>query len=337
MSRRWRLALPLTALVAIHLATLVGGFLAPNSAIEQNRDLPWAPPSRLRFVDTDGRLHLRPFVYPLVADSTTPDLYHEDPTNPCRLRFFVRGDNYRLAGLLPTDLHFLGVDPPARLNFLGTDAFGRDIFARTLVGGRVSLFAGLLAATLALGIGTLLGVLAGYFGGRTDAVLMRIVELFLALPWLYLLLAVRAFLPLELSAVASFLLLIGLTGLIGWAKPARLVRGVILSATERPFVTAARSFGATSGHLLRKHVVPQAYSLISTQAAMLIPSYILAEVTLSFLGLGIAEPQPTWGNLLRELGRYHALATSGRIAIPAVPLLATFLFYYALNHRPART
>ena len=331
MTPRWRLAIPLTALLAIHAATLLGGFLAPNSALHQNRDLAWAPPTRLHFFDAAGRLHLRPFVYPLTADPMEPDVYRENRTEPRPLRLLVRGDEYRLAGLFPTDLHFIGVDPPAKIYFLGTDGVGRDVFARTLVGGRVSLFAGLLAATLALGIGTVLGGAAGYFGGRTDAILMRAVELFLALPWLYLLLAVRAFLPLESSPVGGFLLLVGIVGLIGWAFPARLVRGVVLSAKERLFVTASRGFGAEDAHLLRRHVLPQALPIILTQAAILIPSYVLAEVTLSFLGLGMAEPHPSWGNLLGALQKYHVVASYHWMFAPAVPLLGTFLCYYALS------
>ena len=334
MSRSWRIALPVTALVTIHLAALFGGFLAPNSAIEQNRDLPWAPPTKLRFVDVEGRFHLRPFVHPRTPDPAQLGVYNEDRSRPFAMRFFVRGDQYRLAGLLPTDLHFVGVDAPGRLYFLGTDGFGRDVFARTLVGGRISLFAGLLAASLALLLGTLLGGTAGFFGGRTDAVLMRIAELFLALPWLYLLLAVRAFLPLNLSPLRAFLLLVAVIGLIGWARPARLVRGITMSARERLFVTAARGFGASNSHLLRQHVLPQALSLLTTQAAILIPSFVLAEVTLSFLGLGIAEPQPSWGSLFAELQKFHVLSNYAWMLTPMIPLLATFVAYYTLAKRP---
>jgi len=333
LSPRWRLAVPLTVLITIHLATLVGGFLAPNSAIEQNRDLAWAPPTKLRFVDAQGRFHLRPFVYPLVADPIDLDVYHEDQSNPCTLRFFVRSDEYRLVGLFPTDLHFLGVDAPGELYFLGTDGLGRDVFARTLVGGRISLFAGLLAASVALGIGTSLGAVAGYCGGKTDALLMRVAELFLSLPWLYLLLALRAFLPLELSSLGSFLLLVMIIGIIGWARPARLIRGVVLSAREQLFVTAAHGFGAAPDHLLRKHVLPQAMGTLTTQAAILIPSYVLAEVTLSFLGLGVAEPQASWGSLFSELQRYYVLANYRWMLAPAFPLLATFISYYTLSRR----
>ncbi len=337
MSQRWRLAVPLTVLITIHLATLVGGFLAPNSAIEQNRDLAWAPPTKLRFVDAEGRFHLRPFVYPLSADGQQLDVYIEDRAKPCALRFFVRGDEYRFAGLFPTTLHFLGVDSPAHLYLLGTDGVGRDVFARTLVGGRVSLFVGLLAASLALSIGVLVGGLAGYLGGMTDALLMRLAELFLALPWLYLLLAMRAFLPLELPPIASFLLLITIVGLIGWARPARLIRGVVLSARQRLFVTAARGFGATAAHLMGLHVFPQTLRTLTTQAAILVPSYVLAEVTLSFLGLGIAEPQASWGSLFADLQQYYVLANYHWMLAPAIPLLATFLSYYSLTRRPQTT
>lgn len=337
MTRGWRLAVPLTVLVGIHLAVLVGGFLAPNSAVEQNRDLAWAPPTKLRFVDAEGRFHLRPFMYPLVAVQEKLGVYSEDKGNPCSLRFLTRGDAYDLIGMISTDLHFLGVEAPCKLYFLGTDGVGRDVFARTLVGGRISLFAGLLAASLALTIGTLLGALAGYFGGKPDAALMRLAELFLALPWLYLLLALRAFLPLELSSLGSFVLLVMIIGVIGWARPARLVRGVVLSAREQPFVTAARGFGAAPSHLLRKHLLPQTLATLTTQAAILIPSYVLAEVTLSFLGLGIAEPQASWGSLFAELQKYYVLANYRWMLAPAFPLLATFISYYTLSRRPRTT
>lgn len=336
MSRRWRLAIPVTFLVTLHLATLVGGFLAPNSALEQNRDLPWAPPTKLHFVDTEGRFHWRPFVYPLVADPHNMDAYGEDRSRPSAMRFFVIGDEYRLAGLLPTRRHLLGVDPPGSLYFFGTDEVGRDVFARTLVGGRISLFAGLLAASLSLGIGGLLGSVAGYLGKRTDLFLMRLVELFLALPWLYLLLGLRAFLPLSLSPVGAFTLLVATVGLLGWALPARLVRGVVLAATTQPFVLAAQGLGASATRTFCKHVLPSVLPPLTTQAAILLPSFVLAEISLSFLGLGIAEPAPSWGNLLAQLRSYHNLASHRWLLAPAIPILLTFVSYHALRTPPTR-
>ncbi len=337
MTRQWRLAVPLTVLVALHLASLLGGFIAPHSAVKQNRNAPWARPTALHFIDSHGRFHVRPFVFPQTPHPQDIGAYVENRTIPCSLRFLVRGDPYDLLGLVSTDLHLFGADPPANLHLLGTDGFGRDVFARILVGGRTSLFTGLLAAGAALLLGTIVGVTSGFLGGRTDKVLMRVAELFLALPWLYLLLGLRAFLPLNLPPISSFLLLILVVGLIGWARPARLLRGVALTARERLFVTAAHGSGVSLARILKTHVLPQAYQVVATQAAILIPTYVLAEVTLSFLGLGISEPQPSWGNILASLHKYHVLANYYWMLLPSLPLLAAFLAYYALSRRMAVT
>ena len=190
--------------------------------------------------------------------------------------------------------------------------------------------AGLLAAGLSLGLGLLLGAVAGFYGGWLDEILMRGAELFLALPWLYLLFAVRAFLPLHITPAQAFLLLITVIGLIGWARPARLIRGVVLSAKERDYVLAARGFGASDFYLLRRHILPQTFGVVLTQAALLIPQYILAEVTLSFLGLGVGEPVPSWGNMLGALQQYHVLASYWWMFIPGLVLIPVFLGYYTL-------
>ncbi|MGB6360128.1 MAG: ABC transporter permease, partial [Candidatus Acidiferrales bacterium] len=160
-------------------------------------------------------------------------------------------------------------------------------------------------------------------------VLMRGGELFLALPWLYLLFAVRAALPLQVAQWQVFLLLVVVIGLIGWARPARLIRGIVLSAKERNFVTAARAFGASDAYLLRRHVLPQAYGVMLTQMTLLVPQYILAEVTLTFLGLGVGEPMPSWGSLLASLQQYYVLASYWWMFLPALLLIPVFLAYYA--------
>ncbi len=160
---------------------------------------------------------------------------------------------------------------------------------------------------------------------------MRLSELFMALPWLYLLLGVRAFLPLEVSPLRAFTMLVAVIGCLGWARPARLIRGVALSGRERDFVRAARGFGASDRYLLLRHVLPQARGVILTQGALLVPRYILAEVTLSFLGLGIGEPVPSWGNMLAELQRYHVLASGWWwMALPGLALMLAVLAYHAL-------
>jgi peptide/nickel transport system permease protein len=214
---------------------------------------------------------------------------------------------------------------------MGTDNYGRDVFSRLLHGGQVSLFAGLLATVLTLALGVLLGTLAGFYGGFGDAVIMRSAELFLALPWLYLLLALRAFLPLHTGPRQTFLLLIAVIGLLGWARPARLIRGVVLSAKERSHLLAARGFGASDFYLLRRHVLPETRSVVLTQAALLIPQYVLAEVTLSFLGLGVSEPVPSWGTMLATLQQYHVLVSDWWMFFPGLLLVLVFLSYGALS------
>ena len=328
MSGARRVGWGLWLLAGLHLASLLAGFLAPYHYATQNRDLPYAPPTPVRFIDGEGRFHLRPFVHGLQAAGGSS--YREDPASVHPLRFLVRGESYRVLGLIESDLHLVGVEEPGRLLLFGSDGFGRDQLSRLLYGSQISLFAGLLAALCSLLVGTLLGVVAGYFGGWADRLLMRLVELFLALPWLYLLLAARAFLPLDVSAGQTFFLLVAIIGLVGWARPARLVRGVVLSAKERGYVAAARGFGAGAGHVIRRHILPQTAGVVLTQAAILVPRYILAEVTLSFLGLGIAEPVPSWGNLLAELQSYHVLVSYWWAFLPAVALVGVFLIYHLL-------
>jgi peptide/nickel transport system permease protein len=222
------------------------------------------------------------------------------------------------------------VDEPGVLFLVGTDAFGRDVFSRVLYGARISLLTGLLAALISLGAGWALGTLAGFCGGWVDQVLMRGSELFMALPWLYLLLAVRAFLPLHIDPVQAFFLLVGIIGGVGWLRPARLIRGVVLGARERPYVLAARGFGAGPWYLVRRHILPFTWGIVLTQATILIPQYILAEVTLSFLGLGIGEPIPSWGNMLSEARQYHALTGHPWLLAPGIAAIPILLGYLLL-------
>jgi peptide/nickel transport system permease protein len=307
--------LPISILATLHIAVLLAGFLGPYDPATQNRNSALIAPMVVHFMDSRGKLHLRPSIR--AAGEDRP------------IRFLVSGSPYRL-GLWTVHTHLFGVDKPASIHLLGTDEFGRDQLSRLLWGGQISLATGWLAAFLSLGVGLVLGLLAGFFGGWRDAIVMRGAELFLALPWLYLLLAVRAFLPLSLSPHATALVLIAVIGTVGWARPARLVRGVTLSAKERDFVYAARGFGASSWHLMTRHCLPETYSVLSTQLALLVPQYILAEVTLSFVGLGVGEPAASWGNLLAPLRQVSLLASSWWLALPALLVMLTAWCFMAL-------
>ncbi len=322
MKNRSTIWLATGLLALLHSAVLAAGFVAPYDFAAQDRDLPYAPPSRLHFVDAQGKFHLRPFVYRWVEQPEGSENYVADTSRAYDVHFLV--------GSRSGARRLFGVDEPARIFLLGTDAYGRDQLSRLLYGGRISLLAGLLAAALTLGVGLLAGAIAGYFAGWPDGIIMRGAELFLALPWLYLLFAIRAFLPLHISPAQAFFLLVSVIGLVGWARPARLVRGVVLSAKERTYVLAARSFGGSDFYLLRRHILPQTLGVLLTQAAILIPQFILAEVTLSFLGLGVGEPVPSWGNMLATLQQYSVLASYWWMFLPGLALVPVFWMYHKL-------
>jgi len=328
MNKPHRTALLVILLAFLHLLVIFPGFFAPYDAAAQNRDLPFAPPTRIHFLDATGAFHLIPFVYSWKDRLDDSSQYEEDRAQIHRLRLFIMDSPRSIIGGWTSRLHFFGVDPPSQIFLFGTDDFGRDQFSRMLYGGRISLLAGWMAAAIALFAGGTLGVVSGYYGKRLDSLIMRLVELFLALPWLYLLFAVRAVLPLSIKTTDAFLLLVAVVGLAGWARPARLVRGIVLSAKERNFVLASRAMGASNWHILRWHVLPQTYRTMITMAALLVPQFILAEVTLSFLGLGVGEPIPSWGNLLAELQKYNVLTSYWWMYLPAGALVALFLAYH---------
>jgi peptide/nickel transport system permease protein len=328
LTHRRKLAAALIFLAGFYCLVLFAGFFAPYDFAAQNRDTPFAPPTALHFIETQGTFHARPFVYSEQDSSQDATSGEANPQRPYPVHFFVHGSRYKIAGLFTSNVHLFGVDDPGQILLMGSDAYGRDQLSRFLYGGQISMLAGLIAALLSVSLGIIIGGIAGYYGGWTDEILMRGSELFLALPWLYLLFAVRAALPLRISQWQVFLLLVAIMGLIGWARPARLIRGVVLSAKQRNFVTAARGFGASDAYLLRKHVLPQTYGVLLTQMTLLIPQYVLAEVTLTFLGLGVGEPMPSWGALLCSLQQYSVLSSYWWMFLPALLLIPTFLVFY---------
>ena len=309
------------AFAAVHCGILFAGFFAPYMPSAQHREHAYARPTKLHFVDAQGQVHIRPFVYPSVPVEGEGFQYREDPSSGYPIRFLSRKSD---------GIHLLAVDSQADLFLFGTDGYGRDIFSRLLFGGRISLLAAMVATLLSLLIGVAAGGIAGHFGGAVDAVIMRSSELVLALPWIYLLLAIRGSLPLHVEPTRTLVLLSAVIGAMGWARPARLIRGVVLSARERPFVSAARGFGASEWYLLRRHVLPQTLGVITAQAVTLIPQFVAAEATLSFLGLGIGEPVPSWGNMLSAFQQFQTVSSYWWMAAPLVALVAVSLTYFVL-------
>ncbi|MFN0105719.1 MAG: ABC transporter permease [Bryobacteraceae bacterium] len=290
-----------TVLIGIHLMAAFANFIAPYEPQAQHREHPWAPPTRVRF-------HGFGLIATVETDGTQTTAYP--------LKFLHRG-------------RLFAVDAPGKIFLFGTDALGRDQFSRLVYGSRVSLFSGVAAAAVSALLGLCFGGAAGFWGGFTDRIVMRIAELFLALPWMYLLLAARAFFPLNTDPRIVFVALLALLGAIGWARPARIVRGIVLSVKEREYVLASRGFGATPSYLLRRHILPEAYPAILTYLSLAIPQYILAEATLSFLGLGFSGEIPSWGSLIASLANLEVLQNYWWMSVPAAGLAAVFACY---NH-----
>ena len=203
---------------------------------------------------------------------------------------------------------------------LGTDGFGRDVLSRVLHGGRVSLLAGMGAAAIALAVGGLLGTVAGSLRGWADAMVSRPVELLFTLPWLYVLLAARAALPLTMEAERVLYVTMGIVGLAGAGAPFRMARQSVIAARDGEAVRAAAGLGAGRWHIFRRHLLPAAYGPLAALGVVLAPQFTLAEVSLSFLGLGAGEPAVSWGSMLAELREYPALTRQWWLWAPAAAL-----------------
>lgn len=345
LGRRGRLAAGLLIVASFYLAAVFADFLAPYDYRAQSRDEPSAPASALRFRDAEGRLSLRPFVYRRRLADPLARAYEEDTGRRYPLVLFPRGHSYKLFGLLTTDRHLFGVaadatadgrhsrqtppderpdpaaTPPPRVSLLGTDELGRDRLSRLLRASRFSLLVGPTGTLLASLVGVLVGCLSGYAGRRTDAVLMRAADAMMALPALVLILAARAAFPPRMPPRSAAVLMISIFVALGWAEMARLTRGLVLSLRSREFVAAAVAVGASPARVLFRHVLPNAARPLVVQASLMLPAFLLAETALSYLGVGVQEPEPSWGLMLArasdlaQLGRHPFLLLSPALAI----------------------
>jgi peptide/nickel transport system permease protein len=310
------------------LCSALADFLSPYGPAEQHRELYFAPPARIRFPNAESSW--RPFVYALRLEDLERMRYVEDNAQRYPLRFFVRGAPYRLFGFIPSHTHLFGVSEPARIFVLGSDGLGRDVFSRIVHGARLSLTIAGVALLISIPLALLVGSLSGFYGGWVDFACMRVMELFLALPAIYLIIALRSALPLGLAPEKIFLAMVTVIASFGWAGLARVVRGAALGLREREFALAAVALGASDARVIFRHLLPNLSGLILTQAALAAPGYILAEVTLSYLGLGTPEPLPSWGGMLASVGGVWRLGTFWWNLAPGAAIFLTSLAFYLL-------
>ncbi|MGB0409399.1 MAG: ABC transporter permease subunit [Opitutales bacterium] len=287
----------LALLAVLYLGALFAPFIAPYEITAQNLDKPFHPPSGL--VWKDGGLHGKLYEQEAIGSAR---YVHNNETAP--LRFLAKTEPYLLFGFIPMERKLFRLDAKddeLRFYLLGSDDTGRDIFSRLLHGARISLSIGFIGISITLLLGFIVGGLAGYYGGTIDFAAMRLVELLMSIPGLYLLLALRsAFMGPGLSPTQTYVIIVVILSVIGWAGTARIIRGMTLSIRNRPFVLAAESMGQSVPMILIKHILPNLASYLLVAATLAIPGYILAEAALSFLGLGISEPSASWGLMLKQ-------------------------------------
>jgi peptide/nickel transport system permease protein len=288
--------LAITAAAAVFAPALT--FHDPH---EQFADFPYAPPMRPRIFDDGWRPHL-PFVYPIRNIDRLERRYAEDRST--RVPLFLAPEASRRQPVF----------------LLGADALGRDLWSRLLFGARASLGIALAASLGALALGTAAGALAGYAGGFLDDMLMRAAEVVLVLPAIYVVLALRAAMPLVLEPGDVFAGLSIVLALAGWPIVARGVRAIVAAERDRDYAEAARASGASAARVLLVHLLPAARGFVTTQAALLIPAFVLAEATLSFVGFGFAEPVPSWGTMLQDAGTARAFADFPWLLSPAIAI-----------------
>lgn len=338
-------------LIFFYVVVIFADFVAPYDPYDFQTDGSLLPPTTIYWRNPEKKW-LGPHVYPTTlgpTDLATGDRELKvDYQQPAPLGLFVKGTPYNLFQIklpippkfeevtilpgIPLQRHLFGAIGSAKVNLLGTDEQGRDEFSRILFGGRISLFIGLVGIIISFPLGLLIGGISGYFGGWLDAILMRLVEVLMTIPSIYLLVALAAVLPSGLSSAQRFLLIVLITSFIGWSGLARVIRGQVLSLKEQEFVQAARAIGANPFYIIVRHVIPQTATYIIISATLAVPGFIVAEAVLSLIGLGIQQPDPSWGNLL-------SLATNASILVlqpwlvwtPAFLIILTVLAFNLLG------
>ena len=329
-AKSWTGIVGLILVALILFSALFADFLSPVNPRQPYVN--YEPPQRLRMIDRDGGFHLIPFIIPLretgdLDPITFQPVVELDYDNAVKLVLFGRSWEYRLLGLIPTNVHFFTSPDGAPIHLLGTDKLGRDIFSRALHGARLTLFIALIVVTVTSLIGTSMGILSGYFGGRLDTWLQRFVEVFLAFPELALYLAPASLIPVTAPSRVFIFFVIAVLAALRWARMSREIRAKTLSISRLDYVKAGVAVGATDVQIMVRHVLPNVMSHVIVSVTILVPEIVLLESFLGFLGFAVKEPLISLGLMLREVQNFSSIGAYPWLLSPvAFVLLIVFAF-----------
>ncbi|WP_425407120.1 ABC transporter permease [Hwanghaeella sp.] len=324
-------------LVLVYLSVVISEVLAPYSFSHRHTDYLYAPPQEVRFFH-NGEF-LGPFVYEYDVSLNLEELrwdYTENTDRPKQLRFFCNsadydGATYEFWGMWESNFHLVCPAKDSHFFFLGTDRLGRDIQSRIIQGARISLTVGLIGIIISFTLGLVIGGMAGYYGGWIDSLVQRVIEVIRSFPALPLWMALSAAMPVTWSPILVFIGITVILGLLDWPGLARAVRSKLLALREEDFAVAAQLMGAKPGRIIGRHLMPSFMSHLIASATLAIPSMILGETALSFLGLGLRPPITSWGVLLNEAQNFNAVALYPWLLWPAVPVIMVVLAFQFLG------
>ena len=319
-------------IILFYLVAIFADFISVADINTYSAKFKYVSPTEIHFFDKEGNLK-RPFIYNLDRELNMETLEYEytQGDQPYPIKLLHRGYPYKLLGLFETDIHLMGVDDGAALFLMGSDKLGRDIFSKVVHGARVSLSIGLIGVFLSLVFGVILGGISGFYGGKIDSAIQRLIEVLMSFPSIPLWMALAASLPPRWSPIFVYFMITLLLSIIGWTSIARVVRGIVMRLKEDKYTEAALLSGASNFYIIRKHLLPGATSFVIAQATLSIPAMIIAETSLSFLGIGLRPPVVSWGVLLQEAQSIEVIANYPWILYPAIFVIVTVLFFNFLG------
>ncbi len=317
-------------ILLFYLAALFADFLVPYTLTTRFTKHIHIPPQAVHLFN-EGKFD--PFVYDLQQqfDENLRRVYTQDPEQKTALVFFTQGEPYKLFGLIPAEAHLFQGAGGKPVALLGTDRQGRDMFSRILLGSQISLTIGLVGVTLSLTFGATLGIVSGYYSGTVDNVIQRIIELIRSFPSVPLWMALSAAIPLSWSVLQTYFAISIILSLIGWTWLARQLRGKVLALRNEDFVLAAKLAGASDVWVIFRHLVPATLGHIIVISTLAMPAMILAETSLSYLGLGLRPPVTSWGVLIQESQNYQSLALYPWVITPAIAIAICILAFNYLG------